>query len=46
VLATFVAESDTVAHQIDEDTHPKPTAKKTAAKAAPKTGAATSKPKP
>lgn len=46
VLATFVAESDTVAHQIDADAHPKPTAKKTAAKAAPKTGAATSKPKP
>jgi hypothetical protein len=45
VMATFVAESDTVAHQIDEDAHPSATAKKPATKTAPKTGAAASKPK-
>lgn len=45
VMATFVAESDTVAHQIQEDAHPKPAAKKPAAKTAPKSGAAAAKPK-
>jgi len=45
VMATFVAESDTVAHQIDEDAHPKAAVKKPAAKPAPKTGSAASKPK-
>ena len=45
VMATFVAESDTVAHQIEDDAHPKAAAKKPTAKTAPKTGAATPKPK-
>jgi hypothetical protein len=45
VMATFVAESDTVAHQIEEDAHPKAAAKKPAAKVAPKSGAAAAKPK-
>jgi len=46
VMATFVAESDTVAHQIEEDAHPKPTtAKKAPVKTAPKTGASATKPK-
>jgi hypothetical protein len=45
VMATFVAESDTVAHQIEDDAHPKAAAKKPAAKTAPKTGAAAAKPK-
>ena len=43
VMATFVIESDTVAHQIADDAHPKPAAKavKIPAKTSPKTGAAT-----
>ena len=46
VMATFVIESDTVAHQIDDDAHPKPAAKtvRTPEKSPAKAGAATSKP--
>ena len=48
VMATFVIESDTIAHQIEDDGHPKPAAKtaaKTSAKTASKPGAASAKPK-
>ena len=47
VMATFVIESDTIAHQIADDAHPKPAAKstKTPAKAAAKPGTSTTKPK-
>jgi hypothetical protein len=45
VMATFVVESDTVAHQIEDDAHPKSTAKKAPAKTAPKTGTTATKPK-
>jgi hypothetical protein len=47
VMATFVVESDTVAHQIADDANPKAAAKTTkpAAKAPAKTGATTTKPK-
>jgi hypothetical protein len=46
VTATFVLESDTVAHQIADDAHQKPATKavKPAAKASPKSGAIASKP--
>jgi hypothetical protein len=47
VMATFVIESDTVAHQISDDANPKAATKTTkpAAKTMPKTGATTPKPK-
>ncbi len=47
VMATFVIESDTIAHQIADDAHPKPAAKstKTPAKAAAKPGSSATKPK-
>ena len=47
VMATFVVESDTVAHQIADDANPKSAAKTTkpAAKAPAKAGAAATKPK-
>jgi hypothetical protein len=43
VIATFVMESDRVAQQVTEDSHPKPAAK--SAKTSPKPGASGSKPK-
>jgi hypothetical protein len=43
VIATFVMESDRVAQQVTEDSHPKPAAKP--AKTSPKPGASGSKPK-
>jgi hypothetical protein len=47
VMATFVVESDFVAHQIADDANPKPTAKsaKPGAKAPAKSGTSTTKPK-
>jgi hypothetical protein len=47
VMATFVIEADTVAHQVAEDANPKPAkTTKPAAKATAKTAATSTKPKP
>ena len=46
VMATFVLEADTIAHQIEDDAHPKPAAKaiKPPTKAAAKSGSTATKP--